>query len=227
MLIAIGDIHGEVWKLRDLLTRLSELPLEDSDRLIFLGDYVDRGPDVNLTIDLLIRTREERPNTVFLRGNHDQTMLDVRDLLDPSRESDVPFEDVAWWFKFGGRETIRSYGGASDWYRRVSGDHWHFLEATELEHREGGYVFVHAGLLPPKVRWFQGVDPRLWVRDEFVTSSADFGGVVVFGHTVMKDGLPLVQANKIGIDTGVAYGGFLTAALLTPDDPEAVRFIQV
>ena len=226
MLIAIGDVHGEVWKLRKLLQMIHELPIGDDDRLVFLGDYVDRGPEVSLTIDLLIKIQQERPNTIFLRGNHDQAMMDVRQMLDPRGTRDVNFEDVSWWFSYGGQQTMSAYGGRSRWYQRVPGDHWTFLENTQIEFREGGYIFVHAGLLPPGSRWFEQDDYRMWIRDDFLDSDADFGGVVVFGHTPSKNGLPRIEPNKIGIDTGAAYGGHLTAALLTLGHPEKVRFLH-
>jgi len=227
MLIAIGDIHGDAWKLRTLLQKLHDLPLSDEDRLIFLGDYVDRGPESSLTLDILIRLKEQRPNTVFLRGNHDQAMMDVRDLLDPERHSEHSADDLSWWFTYGGRDTIASYGrGPGEWWQRVPSEHWEFLSATQLEYREGGYIFVHAGLLPPGKRWFAKDDVRMWIREQFLQSDVDFGGVVVFGHTPMWDGLPLVEANKIGIDTGVGKGGPLTAALLTPFEPGLVRFVS-
>jgi serine/threonine protein phosphatase 1 len=227
MLIAVGDIHGNVWKLRDLLTRLHELPLQEDDRLVFLGDYVDRGAEVPLTLDLLIQLKSQRPNTVFLRGNHDQAMMDVRDVVDPERETKLGYQHVSWWFQYGGRETMAGYGGGSEWYQNVPPEHWEFLQATELEHREGGYIFVHAGLLPPGKRWFDPEDPRMWIRELFLESDADFGGIVVFGHTPTRDGNPIVHANKIGIDTGAAFGGPLTAALLQPHHPEQTRYVQV
>jgi len=227
MLIAVGDIHGDAWKLRSLLQKIHDLPLADEDRLIFLGDYVDRGSESSLTIDLLIRLKEQRPNTVFLRGNHDQAMMDVRDVLDPECDSPLSYDEVSWWFTYGGRDTMQSYGGGTDWWKKVPEEHWDFLEDTELEHREGGYIFVHAGLLPPGKKWFGKDDVRMWIREWFLESNADFGGVVVFGHTPMWDGLPLVEANKIGIDTGVGKGGPLTAALLTPFDSAATKFIAV
>jgi len=223
MLIAIGDIHGQAWKLCELLNRLS---LEEDDRLIFLGDYVDRGPEVKLTLDILIGLKEKRPNTIFLRGNHDQTMMDIRDLSDPKRNTRRERNEIRWWYQYGGQETIDSYGPGLDWFRRVPDAHWEFLESTVLEHREGGYIFVHAGLLPDGHRWFDKEDPRMWIREQFIESKQDFGGVVVYGHTRTYDGYPFVMPNKIGLDTGAAYGGPLTAALLTPGEPELATFVQ-
>lgn len=230
MLVAIGDIHGESWKLHRLLQKLDELPLSDDDRLVLLGDYVDRGPEVPLTLDMLIDLKERRPNTIFLRGNHDQTLLDVRELYHPDPERPLSYtrEDVGWWFSYGGGATIAAYSkyGPGEWVDNVPEAHWEFLKSTEIEYREGGYIFVHAGLLPPRYRWYERQDARLWVRDWFIESNHNFGGVVVFGHTITPDFKPRVEPNKIGIDTGVARGGPLTAALLEPFHPERVRFVQ-
>jgi serine/threonine protein phosphatase 1 len=229
MLYAIGDIHGEIRKLRGLLELIDQMPLRDEDRLIFVGDYIDRGPGSKAVIDRLIRLKQVRPNTVFLRGNHDQVMLDARDVFDRNRKSDLSYEDVMWWFAHGGRNTIASYGDALPWYEQVPPDHWKFLEDTVLEHREAGYAFVHAGLLPPGLRWKERDDPRLWVRDEFIRSTAEFGAVVVYGHTPINNEKPKVQPNKVGIDTGAAYGGPLTALVIDPSspyDPRAVQYLQ-
>lgn len=220
LLAAIGDVHGERRKLEALL---SKLPSEA--RLIFVGDYVDRGPDSAGTLEDLIALQAGRPDTVFLRGNHDQMMLDVRDFCDPFLRSPHALDLIATWFTWGGSETMRSYAGPPPWYRRVPDAHWKFLEATLLEFREGPFLFVHAGLLPPGVTWDMEGDPRLSIREPFVESSHDFGARVVFGHTVQQGG-PLVQANKIGIDTGAVFGGPLTAAILDTDRPEWIEFVQ-
>ena len=206
--------------------------LKDSDRLVFVGDYVDRGPDTPGVIEVLIGLGKSRPNTVFLRGNHDQAMLDARDILDPDRTSKRKLDDVLWWFSYGGRETIDSYNpckNSGSWYRHIPESHWEFLESTELEFRESNYIFVHAGLVPPGLKWAEPEDPRMWIREPFIGSMADFGGVVIFGHTPQDLLMPCVMSNKVGIDTGAAYGGPLTAVVVdpgTPYDPDEVRFLS-
>jgi serine/threonine protein phosphatase 1 len=122
----------------------------------------------------------------------------------------------------------------SEWVDSIPADHWDFLEKTRFEHQIPGYHFVHAGLLPPNVSWDMGgwgLDPRLWIRNEFLNSAADFDGrIVVFGHTPQMSGKPLVQPNKIGIDTGAVFGKALTAAIIDPTlAPVAAnaRFLQI
>jgi serine/threonine protein phosphatase 1 len=177
----------------------------------------------------LIDIAARRPETVFLRGNHDQMMLDAGDFFDPKRESSLTFDQVPNWFAWGGAETTRSYPGEGPWYRRVPEAHWAFLDDTRLEYREGPFLFVHAGILPPGAAWEPIVgwhlDPRLWIREPFLSSRHDLGARVVFGHTVQRGG-PLLMPNKIGIDTGAVYGGPLTAALLDPERPDWVEFVH-
>jgi len=229
MIFAIGDVHGELRKLHRLLQLVEQEGLTDEDRLVFVGDYIDRGPDVPGTIEFLIRLKEQRQNTVFLRGNHDQAMLHARSIYDPERTTDRTHEDVLWWWNYGGRETVAAYGGAGRWYERIPEAHWDFLDATEFEYRETPYIFVHAGLVPKGKRWSEKDDPRLWIRDSFIDSKDDFGGTVIFGHTPQDLFLPVIMANKVGIDTGAAYGGPLTALALDPGKPydmTALKFIQ-
>ena len=233
MIYAIGDIHGELRKLHRILQLIEAEGLSPTDRLVFVGDYVDRGPDSPGVIELLIKLKEQRPNSIFLRGNHDQAMLYARDIYDPKRETKKTHEDVLWWFNYGGRETIKSYGHTPGhgphWYETVPESHWEFLEQTQMEFRESPYVFVHAGLVPPGKSWNDDEDPRLWIRDAFIDSKANFGGTVVFGHTPQDLFLPVVMANKVGIDTGAAYGGPLTALVLDPKKPyemSKVKFLH-
>ncbi|HWD40766.1 MAG TPA: metallophosphoesterase family protein [Fimbriimonas sp.] len=221
MIYAIGDIHGELRKLHRLVQKLETAGLKPDDRLVFIGDYVDRGPESSGVIELLIRLRDQRPNTVFLRGNHDQAMMDARDVFDPTRTTERTLDDVAWWFSYGAKETIASYPDTNpSWHQRIPPAHWEFLESTQMEYRESGYIFVHAGLVPPDEKWCEpNTDPRLWIREKFIGSKADFGGIVVFGHTPQDLFMPCVMANKVGIDTGACYGGPLTAISIDPSKP--------
>ncbi len=227
MIYAIGDIHGEIRKLRSLLDAI-EAEATDADRYVFLGDYVDRGPDTAGVIELLLQTRDRRPNTIFLRGNHEQMMFESRQFFELA-DSTVDFETAANWFAYGGAETLASYPNSAtkSWIDRIPAEHWTFLRGTGLEHRQGPYLFVHAGIAPPGATWTFG-EPRLWIREPFVSSQADLGAVVVHGHTPSQDFKPRIMRNKIGIDTGATYGGPLTAVKLDPEspyDPDTLEFL--
>ena len=241
MIYAIGDIHGKITMLRQLLAEIVAQPLQEDDTVVFLGDYVDRGEDSRAVIDEVIRFKaEQHANTVFLRGNHEQLMLDSRE-DDPPRPAPrngfILFEEKTLnWLQNGGVDTLLSYGleDYSAWVDSIPAAHWKFLEDTRFEHLIPGYHFVHAGLLPPNVSWDMGgwgLDPRLWIREEFLNSAADFDGrIVVFGHTPQRTGKPLVQPNKLGIDTGAVFGGPLTCAILEPTSapvPANTRFLQI
>jgi serine/threonine protein phosphatase 1 len=238
---AIGDIHGHALKLHQLLVQLSAAGMTDEDTLVFLGDYVDRGPDTREVLDTLIHLRETHPNAVFLRGNHEQMMLDARARYDPtwarSANADSLDRDVHW-FAVGGAQTLQSYrdaGAKPDgrWWSLVPESHWQFMVDSRMELITDRFHFVHAGVLPDGEDWEYadlGVDPRLWIREPFLSSSSDFGGrVVVYGHTPIRSGHPVVRWNQIGLDTGAAYGGPLTAVRLDSDgpyDPASVRIFQ-
>lgn len=206
MIYAVGDIHGHLGRLVRLLAKL---PLTEEDQLVFVGDYIDRGPESAGVIDCLIELAAARPNTVFLRGNHEQMMLESRDAWND--HSPRVGELFARWAGNGGDTTLDSYPRNPRWVDRIPAGHWHFLESTLLEFETEAFHFVHAGLLPPGAKWPYAEDPRLWVREEFLNSRYDFGKIVVFGHTPQRSGHPLVEANKIGIDTAAAFGGPLTA----------------
>ena len=214
--------------LRAMLDKLRALPLTEDDTLVFIGDYVDRGEDSKAVLETLIALKRERPNTVFLRGNHEQLMLDARD-SDPPRMGAVPgafiFSDpTLLWFQNGGEETLFPYTDDLDdeqylrWWEAIPESHWKFLQETRMEYSSGKYHFVHAGLLPPGKTWegqVRGFDERLWIREPFLSSRDDFNGrIVVFGHTPQMSGKPLLQKNKIGIDTGAVFRNPLTCAAL-------------
>jgi len=215
--------------LREMLALLERQPLHANDTLVFLGDYIDRGEDSRAVIETLLDLQARHENIVFLRGNHEQLMLDARDGPSPQPSPMPGFvlhsDPMALWLQNGGVDTALSYR-ISDWmhwWDEIPQSHWDFIEATQMEYITPRYHFVHAGLLPPGRSWEgepYGLDPRLWIRSEFLSSRTDFEGrTVVFGHTPQSSGRPLIKPNKIGLDTGAVFGGPLTAAAFDPDPP--------
>ncbi|MCL4684234.1 serine/threonine protein phosphatase [Myxococcota bacterium] len=220
MLYAIGDIHGRLDKLDELLSRL---PLRDEDRLVFLGDYVDRGPDSQGVIDRLIRVAEQR-STVFLLGNHESMFLDFLGWSGPQ------YFGADVFIANGGAETLLSY----DYFETpaprprhfvLPAAHEAFFRSLQLHHVEGDFLFVHAGLgralsrsdHVEQVLRRARTEELLWDRSTMDVPHR-LGITVVYGHTPRPDFQ--VRWNRpysIGIDTGAVYGGPLTALRL-PDE---------
>jgi len=237
---AVGDIHGRLDLLTVLLDRITEDAAREAPRhapdhapghaphhvraaaadrrwLVFLGDYVDRGPESRGVIERLLRGPPPGFQAVHLRGNHEQAMLDF--LEAPER--------AAEWLGFGGEATLHSYGvglpAARTWreaLRRMRdglaaalpAPHRRFLDGLDHTHRAGDYLFVHAGIRPGRPLAAQHPHDLLWIRDEFLTSAADHGCVVVHGHSITDT--PEIRHNRIGIDTGAFATGRLTCLVL-------------
>ncbi|PPQ30645.1 metallophosphoesterase [Rhodopila globiformis] len=212
---AIGDIHGcdrQLAALHALVAEdLAQRPIA-SALLLHIGDYVDRGADTAGVID---RLADGCPvpgmDMVNLLGNHESTMLDA---LSGERAAATD------WLFAGGRAALESYGidpdGPRDtWTSVIPRRHQDFLRGLVLMHREGGYAFVHAGVRPGIPLQDQARDDLLRSRQPFLYSEADFGAVVVHGHTPVR--APVVKHNRIAIDTGAVFGGNLTCAVLEAD----------
>ena len=216
MIYAIGDIHG---KFTMLTTLLEGLPLSDADTLLFVGDYIDRGENSRAVIDLMLELREKRgENVIFLRGNHEQMLLDALEKsAAPQLSDDEQFalfdETTLLWLQNGGGETLASYEVENPllWQEAIPESHWDFFRATRLEYITDAYHFVHAGVALPNQRWEgieQGLDARLWIREPFLASRADYDGRrVVFGHTPQMSGKPLVLRNKMGLTPARSSAG--------------------
>jgi diadenosine tetraphosphatase ApaH/serine/threonine PP2A family protein phosphatase len=205
--LAIGDIHGAIGPLQRLLRRLQ--PCRE-DTLIFLGDYIDRGEDSRAVLEYLIDL-ESRYRCVFLKGNHEDMFLSSCD-GDPSAR--------LLWLENGGWKTVRDFGGPLparrllDWLPPAR--HMAWLQRLRMSYETESHYFVHAGLRPGAPPDATTDHERLWIREPFLSSDYDWGKRVVFGHT-MQIGGPLIQPNKIGIDTGACapwLGGRLTALVL-------------
>jgi serine/threonine protein phosphatase 1 len=208
-LFAIGDIHGCPGELGALL---ESLPLAAGDTVCFVGDYIDRGRDSKGVIDLLLQARTAGDaRWVFLKGNHEDMCLAYLGRHGSWGES---------WMVNGGAAAVRSYGvDARSEPAVVEGampeTHLAFFEGLERSFRWGDYLLVHAGIRPG-VPWDQQTDDDLfWIREEFVLHPHGLPETIVFGHTPAR--VPYVDLPyKIGIDTGLVYGGMLTALEL-PD----------
>ena len=187
-LLAVGDIHGCYAKLVDLMEQVAPAA---EDRLVFLGDYIDRGPQSRQVIDYLIALKKRLPRTVCLRGNHEQMLLEAL-------TGDI---DAVGLFLFnGGSATVSSYGGDLD---NLPGDHLDFFRNLSLYHEEDEFVFVHAGLRPEVSLAEQEEQDLVWIRKEFLDSGYDWGKTVVHGHTP-RPGVEF-RPNRIGIDTGAFF----------------------
>ncbi|HEY0421277.1 MAG TPA: metallophosphoesterase, partial [Acetobacteraceae bacterium] len=211
---AIGDIHGCLDRLvmlhthiaDDLAARPVAAPL-----LLHLGDYIDRGPDSAGVVALLAAGDPLPMPTVNLLGNHERTMLEALATLGPAATD---------WMISGGREALASWGGDPDapratWPAAIPTSHLDFLQTLTLTHQDGGYLFVHAGLRPGIPLHQQTPQDLVSIRNAFLYSDADFGAVVVHGHTPKST--PTLRPNRIGLDTGAVFGGPLTCAVLETD----------
>ncbi|NTV13984.1 MAG: serine/threonine protein phosphatase [Desulfobulbaceae bacterium] len=205
-IFAIGDIHGSFAKLRDLLDRL---PYEAGrDRLVFLGDYIDRGPDSAKVLDLLCSWQERDPSIITLLGNHEYLLLEYHRTGDPTL--------LPYLRKMGIAATLESYGVHTGFGLQslefLPATHLAFLKGLRLYWESAGYLFVHAGLEAGVPLAEQDATSCCESRDSFISGDYDFGKKVIFGHTEFE--LPLVTATKIGIDTGAVHGNLLTAVEL-------------
>jgi len=205
---AIGDIHGEAEKLSVALSHLTAR-VRPYDTVVFLGDYIDRGPNSSDVIQQLIKFKKRHGQTVFLRGNHEDMFL--RTYIEPDDQKEMR------WIANGGHTTLMSFKahGRNDWRRRMPRWALEFISDTQMEFLSERYHFVHAGILPPGTEsgLAPGQDIRLWIREPFLKSNFTQGRTIVFGHTIQHSGVPLVQQNKVGLDTGACVpGGRLTVA---------------
>lgn len=220
---AIGDIHGCAQQLDSLLRQIGEdanVGPAEENLLVTLGDYVDRGPGSREVLERLAGEPLPGFSCVHLRGNHDAMMLEF--LENP--------EAGPLWLMNGGDATCRSYQVepsalpvtlSRDLRAALPDAHLAFLRSLSLSHREGGYLFVHAGIRPGVPLQDQRPEDLMWIRDAFLLSPEDHGWQVVHGHTPRN--APDRQPNRIGIDTGACFGGDLTCLVLEGDQQRFLR----
>ncbi len=204
-IIAIGDIHGCIKKLEVLLSRLA---IQKDDTVVFLGDYIGRGPSSKDVIATLVELQKKNDNVICLIGNHENLLLEY---VKSPEEILIPYLRQQSIEKF-----LESYGEKDlsrlDDLSFMPDEHVEFLKNLKLFHEEDDYLFVHAGIMPGLPLEKHTAMEFCEVRDVFLEADINIGKTVVFGHTPFE--LPLVTKNKIGIDTGAVYGNLLTAVVL-------------
>lgn len=215
---AIGDIHGQLALLTEALERIEQDGVADA-QVVFLGDYVDRGPDSSGVLEFLASANN--PNWVFLKGNHDRLMEWF--MQDPPRHDPHLLIGYHWLHdRLGGQETLASYGiteidrrrmfdVAADARAAVPEHHQTFIRDLPLKHHVGDVFFTHAGVRPGVALDQQDEQDLLWIRQEFHESPADHGALIVHGHTPVE--LATHYGNRVNLDSGAAYGGPLSAAV--------------
>ena len=222
---AIGDVHGKT----ALLHQLYEKILTDSQSfkgqlyLVFMGDYIDRGTQSQQALTFLSETDFTPFKTTFLLGNHEQALLQFLE---------TPKKLKSWYERWGGLSTLQSYQIvmsantapeeiATQLKANMPEKHLFFLKSLESYKILGDYLFVHAGVKPKKSIEKQKLDDLLMIREGFLNQPHHLPYKVVFGHTIQPE--PLVEDDRIGIDTGAYMGGPLTAVVLEGTD---IRFLQ-
>ncbi len=233
LVYAIGDIHGRADLLAELHGKIAaDAAARPASRrlVVYLGDYVDRGPDSRDVVAMLLDGPLDGLEAVHLVGNHEDYLLRF---LDDESLGDS-------WMANGGAAAIASYGidplaRAPDedhmialqraFRRHLPARHRAFLAGLAESFRAGSYFFAHAGVRPGVPLDAQERTDLIWIRDAFLDSDADHGAVVVHGHSIRRR--PERRANRIGIDTGAYASGCLTALVLeAADGGVAERFLQ-
>jgi len=224
----IGDIHGR----DDLLQQIHDKILADASdftdnkTVIYLGDYIDRGERSKQVVELLLTKPLPGFNSIYLRGNHEQSLLDF--LTEPN------IGQV--WFNYGGLQTLVSYGVR---YKKIPTNiqdlqalqrelkeqlpysHLDFFNKTRLFHSYGSYYFVHAGVNPDLSLEQQQAEDQLWIREGFVDHVKTFEKIIVHGHTISDE--PDFQHNRIGVDTGAYLSGKLSCLVLENDTQRIIQ----
>jgi serine/threonine protein phosphatase 1 len=211
--VAIGDTHGELTKLTSLMDHvrrfIGDAAFAEAS-FVFLGDYVDRGPDSRGVIDYV----RALGNCVALMGNHEDMLVDAY----------VSAAAAEGWMSDYGDVTCGSFGVSH--IREIPKFYVEWMSARPYYHHDGLRTFVHAGI-DRRVGDIkeQPQQTLIWIRDRFLKDRSRRGGFVVHGHTPVTTGVPELCGNRLNLDTGAVYGGFLSAAVFDDTDEKPTHFV--
>lgn len=222
---AIGDIHGQIEMLDSALERITADGGSDA-RIIFLGDYVDRGADSKAVIERLVQGKTAGKPWRFIKGNHDR-MFEW--FMEPTPRHDPHLLVGYHWLheRIGGTTTLASYGVDVGERRRLNAvhaearaavptSHLNFLKSCEVSIPLDRQFFCHAGVRPGVALRDQAEDDLVWIRDDFLHDSRDHGALIVHGHTPVDTAHH--AGNHVNLDTGAGYGKPLTIAVFETEN---------
>ncbi len=198
-IFAIGDIHGCAQELSDLIAKL---PLDNNSKIVFLGDYIDRGPDSRNVIEQIIELSDQY-EVVALRGNHEAMLLEF--FNDPSSSM------AGFFILNGGSATLASYIYQDNQYQ-IPDEHMNFFNNLPYYHETEDYFFVHAGVPNIKIDQIDVETHKhelLWIREGFLRSRFNWRKKIIHGHSPRPE--PEIKKNRINLDTGCVFSGQLTA----------------
>ncbi|PZP39263.1 MAG: serine/threonine protein phosphatase [Pseudomonas fluorescens] len=228
---AVGDIHGRRDLIEDMLTAIKADSVSYTGKVILVcvGDYIDRGPDSKGVVDALLNDIPEQWETIFLRGNHEQVMLNF--IENPKMRTE--------WMAWGGLQALESYGiapygskglrdpealAAEVNYVLEEVDHKNFFSSTRMWYVCGSYLFVHAGVRPSLRLDRQMDEDLLFIRDDFLGKPHGLPYRIVFGHTIFDN--VLIENDRIALDTGAFQSGKLSCICLEGTEASVLQVVR-
>jgi serine/threonine protein phosphatase 1 len=217
-----GDTHGCNDPMMKLVAKVEAHSGGRDHRRVWLGDYIDRGTQSAQLVSYLIRSRGERPQDIFLMGNHEDMLLaNVDDYPSPYDKERREILAKSF-FVNGGRATLTSYGIES--VTELPQDHLDFFKSLALSWEDDLRYYVHAGVRPGVPLGLQDHHDQLWIRGEFLSSTETFEKYIVHGHTPVG---PEVEENRCNLDSGVYVNGTLTAGFFDAASRKPRELLQV
>lgn len=216
---AVGDVHGRLDLVESVLARITSHAGGGSYRVVFLGDYIDRGPDSSAVVELLIQIQRDNDRVACLKGNHEDLMLQAITATEPAT--------VRRWLRNGGAATLRSYGAEPEpgFQDAIPQKHIRWMAGLPLTTADPHRIFVHAGLLPRTTTHRQSEETLLWIREKFLQGAAgDFEAHVVHGHTPIwagkpDPGAPELLGHRTNLDTAAFATGVLSVGVFDAEVP--------
>jgi len=214
LFFAVGDVHGCLDKLLELLDRCRRFANGRPSTFIFLGDFIDRGHDSRGVVETVMNMKTIDPERVIaLAGNHEELLR----LTDTST-------GMGRWLINGGGATLRSYGVSSP--KDLPAAHLAFFQGLPTFYDDGQRLFVHAGIRPGIPLEQQARDDLLWIREPFLSSTTNYGRLIVHGHSPTDGPMPDIKPNRVNVDTGAVFGGPLTAVAFTESERWPISVVQ-